>query len=470
VDRGNLYWLESRPWENGRSVIVQKDPQGNVRDVLKAPLSARSKVHEYGGTPYLVADDTLYFCLQDDQRLYAQDLSVLDAIPRPLTPESDYRFADFCLDRKHQRLICVAENHTQPGEPENLLVSVPLDQSMAIQRLCEGADFYAYPRLDKHNEQLCWVSWDHPDLPWDNTQLWLAELDTDGNPGAPRLLAGSGHESIVQPCWSPDNQLCFISDRDNWWNLYRWDPGSDQISALLPMKAEFATPLWVLGMSNYGFCDDGTLVCSYTQQGSWQLAMLAPGQALQPVSTDYTQISDLYCEDNRVWLVGASATRGAELAQLDIGERDTLRVLASSCSPAIQSGYLSNPQSVSFPTGGGNIAHGFFYPPANPGFNGPANSLPPLIVVCHGGPTGATSSALNLKIQYWTSRGFAVLDVNYRGSTGRTTESRSTENCYPGQQCRWLYGTGRTVFPGYVQGGSLPVRYWRPRNTGSRYP
>ena len=139
---------------------------------------------------------------------------------------------------------------------------------------------------------------------------------------------------------------------------------------------------------------------------------------MQPVSTDYTQISDLYCEDNRVWLVGASATRGAELAQLDIGERDTLRVLASSCSPAIQSGYLSNPQSVSFPTGGGNIAHGFFYPPANPGFNGPANSLPPLIVVCHGGPTGATSSALNLKIQYWTSRGFAVLDVNYRGSTG----------------------------------------------------
>ena len=310
VDRGNLYWLESRPWENGRSVIVQKDPKGNVRDVLKAPLSARSRVHEYGGAPYLVADDMLYFCLQDDQRLYAQDLSMLDAIPRPLTPESDYRFADFCLDRKRQRLICVAENHAQPGEPENLLVSVPLDRSMAIQRLCEGADFYAYPRLDKHNEQLCWVSWDHPDLPWDNTQLWLTELDTNGNPGAPRLLAGSGHESIVQPCWSPDNQLCFISDRDNWWNLYRWDPGSDQISALLPMKAEFATPLWVLGMSNYGFCDNGTLVCSYTKQGSWQLATLPPGsQTLQPVSTDYTQISDLYCEDNRAWLVGASATR-----------------------------------------------------------------------------------------------------------------------------------------------------------------
>lgn len=423
VDRGNLYWLESRPWENGRSVIVQKDPQGNVRDVLNPPLSARSKVHEYGGTPYLVADDMLYFCLQDDQRLYAQDLSVRDSIPLPLTPESDYRFADFCLDRKRQRLICVAENHAQPGEPENLLVSVPLDRSMAIQRLCEGADFYAYPRLDNHSEQLCWVSWNHPDLPWDNTQLWLAELDANGNPGAPRLLAGNGLESIVQPCWSPDNRLCFISDRDNWWNLYRWDPDSDQISALLPMAAEFATPLWVLGMSNYGFCDDGTLVCSYTQQGSWQLAMLPPGsQTLQPVSTDYTQISDLYCEGNRAWLVGASATRGAELAQLDIGERDTqpgqLSVLARSSSPAIQSGYLSNPQPVSFPTSGGDIAHGFFYPPVNPGFNGPVNSLPPLIVVCHGGPTGATGSALNLKIQYWTSRGFAVLDVNYRGSTG----------------------------------------------------
>jgi dipeptidyl aminopeptidase/acylaminoacyl peptidase len=423
VDRGNLYWLESRPWENGRSVIVQKDPQGNIRDVLKAPLSARSKVHEYGGTPYLVADDMLYFCLQDDQRLYAQDLSVPDAIPRPLTPESDYRFADFCLDRKHQRLICVAENHAQPGEPENLLVSVPLDRSMAIQRLCEGADFYAYPRLDKHNKQLCWISWNHPDLPWDNTQLWLAELDADGHPVEPRLLAGNGHESIVQPCWAPDNRLYFVSDRDNWWNLYRWAPDSDHISALLPMAAEFATPLWVLGMSNYGFCEDGTLICSYTQQGSWQLATLPPGsQTLQPVSTDFTQISDLYCEGNRAWLVGGSATRGAELAQLDTCERDTqpgqLSVLARSSSPAIQSGYLSRPQPVSFPTSGGDIAHGFFYPPTNPGFSGPTNGLPPLLVVCHGGPTGATGSALNLKIQYWASRGFAVLDVNYRGSTG----------------------------------------------------
>ncbi|WP_438951994.1 S9 family peptidase [Porticoccus sp.] len=423
VDGDNLYWLESRPWENGRSVVIQKDLQGNIRDVLNAPLSVRSRVHEYGGTPYLVADNMLYFCLQDDQRLYAQNLANSHALPVPLTPEGDYRFADFCLDQKRQRLICVAEDHRQPGEPENLLVSVPLDQSMVIQRLCEGADFYAYPRLDNSGDRLCWISWNHPDLPWDNTCLWLAELGADGNPLEPRLLAGNGHESIVQPCWSPDNQLYFVSDRDNWWNLYRWDSDSDCLSAILSMEAEFATPLWVLGMSNYDFCDDGTLVCSYTLQGRWQLAILPPGnQCLQEIPNDYTQISDLYCRGNRAWLVGASTTRGVELAELDTQGQHTqhnpLSVLARGNSLAIQPGYLSSPQPVSFSSTGGDIAHGFFYPPANPEYSGPANSLPPLIVVCHGGPTGATSSALNLKIQYWTSRGFAVLDVNYRGSTG----------------------------------------------------
>lgn len=416
-DNGNLYWLESRPWENGRSVVARLNADGKVEDALPAPLSSRSKVHEYGGSPYLVVDDVLYFCLYDDQRIYAINLQDRQPLPRPLTPENDFYYADFCFDRRQQRLICVAENHGEPGEPENLLVGVPLDGSMAIQRLYDGDDFYAYPRLDNSGEQLCWISWNHPNMPWDNTQLWLSHLADDGALLSPTLIAGNGEESISQPRWSPDNQLYFVSDRDNWWNIYQYQHGGT-ITAVLPMAAEFATPLWVLGMSNYDFCGDGTLLCSYSHEGSWQLATLSPGvSTLHPIATDYTQISDVYCHGDRAWLVGASPQSAAELAEWHISDNSPHAVVHGE-PITFDPGYLSQPQPISFPTENNTPAHAFYYPPTNPEFSAPETTLPPLIVVCHGGPTGTASTGLNLKVQYWTSRGFAVLDVNYRGSTG----------------------------------------------------
>lgn len=416
-DNDNLYWLETRPWENGRSVVVRRRSDGAIEDALPAPLSCRSKVHEYGGSPYIVSDNVMYFCLYDDQRVYALTLDDPEALPQPITPDAKYSFADFCVDHTRQRLICIMEDHSQPGEPQNLVAAIPLSGDMALQRLCEGEDFYAYPKLDNIGQQLCWISWNHPDMPWDNTHLWLSTLDDDGLPGTPELIAGQGDESVTQPRWSPDNHLYFVSDRNNWWNLYRLGD-THQIEAVLPMSAEFATPLWTLGMSNYDFLGDGTILCSYTADGSWFLATLSPEtQTLKPVETLYTQISDIYCHGECGWLVGAAPQLSAELAQWTTDDRN-LTTVARGEPLGIDDGFLSRPQPISFQSGDNAVAHGFYYPPSNPDYTAPENSKPPLIVVCHGGPTGATGTSLNLKLQYWSSRGFAVLDVNYRGSTG----------------------------------------------------
>ena len=451
-DGENLYWLESRPWENGRSVIVQRRMIQNIKnqnsknknnksktcDVLPSPLSARSKVHEYGGTPYIVIDDVLYFCLYDDQRIYRLDLKDNKAVPEPITAENNYRYADFCYDKHRHRLICVAENHDNEPEPENTIVAVPLDGSMSLTTLCHGDDFFAYPRLDNTGTQLCWISWNHPNMPWDCSTLWLADLDNNGFPTEPNIVAGNGDEAILQPQWSPDNQLYFVSDRDNWWNIYQWQPDLG-IKNILPLDAEFATPLWVLGMSTYGFCTDSksksTLVCCYSQNGTWKLGLKAHNCPLKTIETSHTQFSDIYCDGNKAWLVGASANTSAELIELDVSRGQLMSVAQGMPLPFDQQ-YLSMPTPVSFETipvkaislksatltnnqaPDVPTAHGFYYQPCNPDYQGIENTQPPLIVICHGGPTGSTSTALNLKIQYWTSRGFAVLDINYRGSTG----------------------------------------------------
>lgn len=446
-DGKNLYWLESRPWENGRSVVVQRNGHGETRDVLPAPLSARSKVHEYGGTPYIVIDNTLYFCLYDDQRIYRLDLEDTQSVPTPITQENNYRYADFCYDAHRHRLICVAEKSEgtdepiNSPEPINSIVAIPLDGSMTITTLCTGNDFYAYPRLDKTGKQLCWISWNHPNMPWDNTTLWLAELDHLGTPLKPTVITGNGDEAIFQPQWSPDNKLYFVSDRNNWWNIYYWESDTG-IKPIHKMPAEFATPLWVLGMSTYGFCQQPdskviTLVCCYSQNGSWQLARKTLGDqtktsetTFKTIATDYTQISDIYCDGEFAWMIGAAPKVGSELFEYDANS-EKLKHITNLVKLPFDKEYISEPNAISFCSTKDNSskngstqdnskqeAHGFYYPPKNPCFSGEDNTLPPLIVICHGGPTGATSTALNLKIQYWTSRGFAVLDINYRGSTG----------------------------------------------------
>jgi dipeptidyl aminopeptidase/acylaminoacyl peptidase len=415
-----VYWLEARPLEGGRQVIVRRTREGKIEDMTPSPYNVRNRVHEYGGGAFLVAGDTVFFSNFADQRLYRQQGR---ASPQPITPQGDYRYADAILDRRRSRLICVREDHTDKGqEAVNTIVSIPLDGSGAVSVLVSGADFYASPRLSPRGDRLVWLSWNHPRMPWDGTELRLAEVDKAGQLGSEKRLAGSTTEAIVQPEWSPEGVLYFISDRSGWWNLYCWQ--GEKAIALAPMAAEFASPPWVFGLSSYAFAAPQRIICTYNRQGVSHLASLntATG-ALEEWEIPYTAIGFVKACAGQVVAITASPTQFPAVVQWNLarGEGEVLRS-ASEISLAVE--YFSVAEAIEFPTADGKVAHAFFYPPRNKDYSGPSQEKPPLLVISHGGPTAATDNTLNLKIQYWTSRGIAVLDVNYRGSSGYGREYR----------------------------------------------
>lgn len=410
INGKDTYWIEMRPGEGGRNVLVCRTPDGQTTDVTPSPFNVRTRVHEYGGGSFVVPD-AIYFSNFTDQRLYRKEPNTE---PQPLTPAADRRYADAIVDRQRSRLICVQE-HTSGKETVNTLVSIPLEGSEDTQVLVSGSDFYSSPRLSPQGNQLCWLSWDHPNMPWDGTQLWVAEV-IDGSLGPAERVAGGVDESVFQPKWSPDGILHFVSDRSGWWNLYRW--GTDGVQPLCEMAAEFGVPQWVFGMSTYAFASAETIICTYTQQGRWYLASLnTTTNQLQLIDTPYSEISSLQADAERAVFCASSPNQSTSVVQLDL-TNGQFSVLRRSSEVAIDSGYLSIPQAIEFPTENGLTAHAFFYPPQNRDYTVPPLELPPLIVKSHGGPTAAASSRLNLGIQYWTSRGFAFLDVNYGGSTG----------------------------------------------------
>ncbi|MBC7879872.1 MAG: S9 family peptidase [Anaerolineae bacterium] len=418
VDGEDIYWLESRPTEGGRSVLVR-----NGEDAIPAGFNVRTRVHEYGGGAYCVRNKTVYFVNFADQRLYRL---LAGEDPEAITPENSvFRYADFVVDETRQRLICVREEH-RDAEVINCLVAVSLDQEHVGEVLTSGYDFYASPRLNPEGTHLTWISWNHPNMPWDGTELWVAPLKTDGSLGRALQVAGGEEESIFQPEWSPGGTLHFVGDSTGWWNLYRLNAGA--VEALCPMEAEFGLPHWVFGMATYHFTPSEKILCTYTQNGTWRLAKIDPATGtFAEILLPYTEISapGILTEDTVVLNV-ASPTESSSIIRLDL---DTLAVtvLQRSSDLEIDSGYLSAPQALVYASNG-RTAHAFYYPPKNPDFSAPPKSLPPLLVKSHGGPTAATSSALNLKIQFWTSRGFAVLDVNYGGSTGYGRAYRQSLN------------------------------------------
>ena len=412
INGRDTYWVEMRPGDGGRNVIVLRTADGQTADVTPSPFNVRTRVHEYGGGSFAIGDNTVYFSNFADQRLYRK---AANTEPQPLTPAADLRYADAIIDPQHSRLICVREDHTSGKETVNTLVSIPLESNEDIQVLVSGDDFYSSPRLNPQGNQLCWLSWNHPNMPWDGTQLWVAEV-TDGSLGPAKQVAGGVDESVFQPQWSPDGTLYFVSDRSGWWNLYRW--GTDGVEPLYEMAAEFGLPQWVFGMSTYAFASAESIICTYTQQGSWYLASLnTTTKQLQLIDTPYREISSLQADAERAVFCASSPTQPTSVVQLDL-TTGQLSVLRRSSEVVIDPGYLSVPQAIEFPTENGLTAHAFFYPPQNRDYTVPPLELPPLIVKSHGGPTAAASSKLNLGIQYWTSRGFAFLDVNYGGSTG----------------------------------------------------
>ena len=415
LDGDDVYWVEMRPAEGGRYVIVRRTPGGRTTDVTPPPFNARTLVHEYGGGAFAVAEGTVYFSNFADQRLYRQEPG---AQPRPITPEAKLRYADGVVDRRRGRMICVREDHTDPAqEAVNAIVSLDLEGDPEGGRvLVSGNDFYSSPRLSPDGTRLAWLTWNHPNMPWDGTELWVGELRADGSLGRAERVAGGPRESIFQPEWSPDGVLHFVSDRTGWWNLYRWRDG--RAEPLTEMEAEFGRPQWVFGMSTYAFASADHIICAYTQRGIWHLASLDTAtRALKPIEIPYTEIAYVRAAPGRAVFLAGSPIEPASVVQLDLAT-GRIEVLRRSTEAAIDPGYLSSPQAIEFPTEGGLTAYAFFYPPQNRDYVAPPGERPPLLVMSHGGPTSAASTTLNLGIQYWTSRGIAVLDVNYGGSTG----------------------------------------------------
>jgi len=414
LDGEDVYWGETRPAEGGRSVIVRRSSDGQTADVTPSPFNARTRVHEYGGGDYFVADGTVYFSNWNDQRLYRQDPG---GGPRPITPEGDWRYADGIVDHRRGRIVCVREDHTIAGrEAVNTLVSLPLDGSRDAQVLVSGNDFYASPRLSPDGARLAWLTWSHPNMPWDGTELWAAELLPGGSLGQTWRVAGDVDESIFQPEWSPDDTLYFVSDRTGWWNLYRWRGGG--VEPVVEMEAEFGVSQWVFRLSTYAFASADRMICAYTREGTWYLANLDTLTCqLTPIEIPYSMIVQVRATPDRVVFLGGSPTEPTSVARLDLAT-GRLDVLRRSSQVVVDPGYLSLPRVIEFPTENELTAHAIFYPPNNRDYVAPPDERPPLLVISHGGPTSATSSTLNLSIQYWTSRGFAVLDVNYGGSTG----------------------------------------------------
>jgi dipeptidyl aminopeptidase/acylaminoacyl peptidase len=410
----DTYWIEGRPAEAGRNVIVKRDAAGVVTDLIPQPFNARTRVHEYGGGDYVVDGSTIYFSNFTDQRLYRV---TPNAEPQPITPAANRRYADAIVDRQRNRLICVCEDHTNAErEAVNMLVGLPLNDSENIHILVAGNDFYASPRLSPDGSQLAWLTWHHPNMPWDGCELWVGTLGPDGHVGRAELVAGGPEESIFQPQWSPDGVLYFISDRSGWWNIYRLHKG--QVEPLYPLEAEFGVPQWIFGLSTYAFASPERIICCYSSKDGSHLAFLdtTKGQ-LTPLETPYTSIGGIQANAERVVFIGASPTDFPAVIELDLATRKTT-VLRRSGNVTLDPAYISVPQPIEFPTEHALTAYGYYYAPHNADYQAPADELPPLLVISHGGPTSATSSALSLSVQFWTSRGFAVLDVDYGGSSG----------------------------------------------------
>ena len=421
VDGRDIYWSESRPQEGGRTAIVRRDAWGEITDVVPEGFNSRSRVHEYGGASYAVGDGVVVSCSFEDQRVYR----IESGEATPITPPSTDRYADFVFHG--ETVICVRERHGDGSEPVNSLVAFPLDGSGSPVVIAEGHDFFASPRVSPDGLKLAWLSWDHPNMPWDGTELWSASLGADGALSETELIAGGAGESIFQPEWSADGVLHFVSDRTGWWNLYRTT--GDEPEPLHTMDADFGVPQWGFGMRRYGFIESGRIVTIYSDRGIDRIGVLDEGR-LSPVSTPYEVIRPwLGISGNTLYVVTGNSVTPLAVVGINL-DTDEVEVVRESIDIDVDPEMVSRPRTIEFATSDDATAHAFYYPPHNPRASAPEAERPPLLVLSHGGPTGATTSVLDLGIQYWTTRGFAVVDVNYRGSTGY---GRAYRNALRGQ-------------------------------------
>jgi dipeptidyl aminopeptidase/acylaminoacyl peptidase len=421
AEDGALWWAEGRPSEGGRTALMRRPRGGEPAEATPAGANARTRVHEYGGGAWtLAAPDLVVHADFADQRLYRLRLGEqpLAITPEPETPAA-LRYADLLVAPDGETLVCVREVHPdEDAEPENQLVALPLSGDGEARVLASGRDFYSFPRVSADGTALAFTCWDHPNMPWDGTELWVAPL---ADPGAARKVAGGPAEAIFQPEWGPDGRLHFVSDRDGWWNLYAADPGSGEEEQLTSEEADLAHPQWLFGGSTYAFLEGGAIAVVRTERASEQLFVREPeGGPLRDLGLPYTSFGfpAISARGSRVAFAAASPRADTAIVVFDLssGEREELR---SASEEPVDEAYVSVPHPVEFATGDGSeVAHGFYYPPANAEFEAPAGEAPPLIVQSHGGPTSHAVPALDREFLFWTSRGFGIVDVNYRGSSG----------------------------------------------------
>lgn len=425
IDDGTPYWLERRPSEGGRGVVCRADESGGHTEVTPEDVDVRTTVHEYGGGDFAVADGTIVYSRFEDQRLY-RDAVAGEPDPQPLTPEPPepqaHRYADFEFGPEGDWLICVRERHDTEGEPVNELVRIGLTDQGATEVVASGHDFYAAPRIDPASDHLVWLTWDHPKMPWDGTELHLAPLEEDGSIGEPRTVMGGGAESVFQPTWGPDGSLYAVSDRTGWWNVYALGTPGEEIEAeiVLDEAAEYGTPQWAFGLGTIAPLGEDRILAIRNQGGSQDLGILEGEAGFTSLDLPYEVYPHprIASEGDSLVTIAAGPRTPATVITVDADGSSTTH--RSAFDLEVDPAYVSEPTHVSFPTGpdGEETAHGLYYPPKNPDVEAPGDAAPPLVVKVHGGPTSQTMPIVDLEVQYFTTRGIGVMDVNYRGSTG----------------------------------------------------
>lgn len=424
LDGNTVYWREQRPDEDGRGVVVSHDGT-TTEEITPEGIDVRTLVHEYGGGDFVVGEESIFYTQFADQRVYRQPY---DDDPAAITPEPEtergLRYADFDIAAESGHLYCVRENHdaaTGDGvdEPETTLVRLTTNGEEDPVVVASGHDFFAAPTLSPDGEQLAWLTWDHPRMPWDGTELHVADVDDDGLLSNERVIMGGPEEAVFQPAWRPDGTLHAVSDRTGWWNLYRRE--GDEWVSYRDEQAEYGVPQWVFGLATYAFLDDGRIAAVITRNGEQSLELIAPDGTREVPDVAFTVFGErgaprLRSDGQSIYFVGSDPATPSQLVRWTPGE--VPEVLRVGSDIELDEEYISTPEHVTIPTRDGAKAHAFVYPPTNPDVELPDDERPPVVVFAHGGPTGATTPTFDLTKQYFTSRGLTVVDVNYRGSSG----------------------------------------------------